>query len=69
MAFLVDKAGGLATDGINPILDIVPKAMHERAPLVMGSLEKVELVRRYHLDLSPPGHESPLFGRRGLMRG
>jgi len=69
MAFLVDKAGGLATDGINPILDIVPKAMHERAPLVMGSIEKVELVRRYHLDLSPPDQESPLFGRRGLMRG
>jgi fructose-1,6-bisphosphatase I len=69
MAFLVERAGGLATDGINPVLDIVPKAMHERAPLVMGSMEKVELVRRYHLDLSPPGHESPLFGRRGLMRG
>jgi len=69
MAFLVERAGGLATDGINPVLDIVPEAMHDRAPLVMGSADQVEFVRRYHLELSPPNRESPLFGRRGLIRG
>jgi fructose-1,6-bisphosphatase I len=69
MAFLMERAGGLATDCVNPILDIVPRAMHERVPLVMGSADKVELVRSYHLELSPPNRESPLFGRRGLMRG
>ena len=30
---------------------------------------EVDLVRRYHLEMSPPNRESPLFGRRGLMRG
>jgi len=69
MAFLVERAGGLATDGINPVLDIVPEAMHDRAPLVMGSADQVEFVRRYHLEMSPPNRESPLFGRRGLIRG
>jgi fructose-1,6-bisphosphatase I len=69
MAFLIERAGGLATDCVNPILDIVPQAMHERVPLVMGSIDHVELVRRYHLEMSPPNRESPLFGRRGLMRG
>lgn len=69
MAFLMERAGGLATDCIHPILDIPPTSLHERVPLVMGSADKVELVRRYHQELSPPNHESPLFGRRGLMRG
>jgi fructose-1,6-bisphosphatase I len=69
MAFLMEKAGGLATDCVQPILDITPTALHERVPLVMGSADKVELVRRYHLEMSPPNRESPLFGRRGLMRG
>lgn len=69
IAFLAEQAGGQATDGIHPILDRTPRAPHERVPLVMGSADKVELVRRYHLEISPPNRESPLFGRRGLMRG
>jgi fructose-1,6-bisphosphatase I len=50
MAFLAEQAGGAATDGERPILDIVPQRPHERAPLVMGSADKVERVRRYHQD-------------------
>jgi fructose-1,6-bisphosphatase I len=69
VAFLVEQAGGQATDGINPILDRQPAAPHERTPLIMGSADKVERVRHYHLDLSPPSREAPLFGRRGLLRG
>jgi fructose-1,6-bisphosphatase I len=52
IAFLAEQAGGSATDGERPILDIVPHRPHERAPLVMGSADKVERVRRYHQDLS-----------------
>jgi fructose-1,6-bisphosphatase I len=69
IAFLAEQAGGKATDGVNGILEQTAKALHERVPFVMGSAEKVDLVRRYHLEMSPPNRESPLFGRRGLMRG
>jgi fructose-1,6-bisphosphatase I len=51
IAFLAEQAGGAATDGERPILDIVPQRPHERVPLVMGSADKVERVRRYHQDV------------------
>lgn len=37
LAFVVDQAGGLATDGKQSILDINPDALHQRTPLVIGS--------------------------------
>jgi len=46
LAFVAEQAGGAATDGRKPILDIVPKALHERSPLVIGSKEDVEFVAR-----------------------
>ena len=45
MAFLVEQAGGAATDGITRILDIEPESLHQRTPLVIGSLDDVEWVR------------------------
>lgn len=52
IAFLVEHAGGKATDGLRRILDIIPKDVHERSPLVFGSAELVETIARYHTD--PP---------------
>ncbi len=69
VAFLAEQAGGAATDGIDPILDRKPHAPHQRVPFVMGSADKVERVRQYYMDLSPPVRDAPLFGRRGLLRG
>ncbi len=37
LAMLIEQAGGRATDGKNRILDIVPKELHERVPLYIGS--------------------------------
>lgn len=68
VAFLAEQAGGAASDGIDPILDRVPQSAHQRTPFVMGSADKVERVRRYHTDRSPPSRDEPLFGRRGLLR-
>ncbi|XP_022200234.1 fructose-1,6-bisphosphatase 1 [Nilaparvata lugens] len=42
MAFLVCEAGGEATDGKIPILDIVPEKIHQRAPIYIGSKEDVQ---------------------------
>jgi fructose-1,6-bisphosphatase I len=42
LAFIVEQAGGAASDGHGRILDIEPSDLHERTPLLMGSLEDVE---------------------------
>lgn len=36
-AFVVEQAGGLASDGAGRVMEIVPKALHERVPLFIGS--------------------------------
>ncbi len=41
MAFVVEQAGGRATDGIRRILDIKPKELHQRSPIFIGSEEMV----------------------------
>jgi len=43
LALVAELAGGLATDGRRPILDIMPKTLHQRVPLVIGSRKDVEL--------------------------
>jgi fructose-1,6-bisphosphatase I len=37
LALLVEQAGGAATDGREPILDLVPLTLHQRTPLLIGS--------------------------------
>lgn len=49
MAMIVEQAGGLATDGENRILEYKPKALHERAPLFIGSSQMVESARKHIL--------------------
>jgi fructose-1,6-bisphosphatase I len=44
MAFLAEQAGGAATDGTRPILDIVPESLHQRIPLVIGGKADVAWV-------------------------
>ncbi len=50
MAFLVEQAGGLATNARERILDIQPHKLHERVSVVLGSKNEVERVTRYHTD-------------------
>ena len=49
MAFIVEQAGGMATDGRNRILDIHPTGLHQRVPVVLGSTEEVKRVATYHV--------------------
>jgi len=44
LAFLVEHAGGYATDGSRAILDIVPESIHQRTPLFIGNRPLVERV-------------------------
>jgi len=42
MAHIVEQAGGIATDGKQRILDIVPNQLHDRSPIFIGSKDDVE---------------------------
>lgn len=42
MAFIVEQAGGAASTGRGGILDVVPKTLHQRVPVIMGSQREVE---------------------------
>ena len=48
MAFLVEQAGGSATNGAQRIMDIVPTKLHERVSVILGSRNEVERVTGYH---------------------
>jgi fructose-1,6-bisphosphatase I len=41
LAFIAEQAGGAASDGTQPIMDVVPTALHQRTPLLIGSAEDV----------------------------
>ncbi len=47
MAFLVEAAGGAASDGTRRILTIEPNALHQRTPVFMGSTDDVEDALRF----------------------
>jgi len=49
MALIVEQAGGAASTGRQRILDIPPKAIHQRVPLIMGSKHEVEGINHKHL--------------------
>lgn len=68
IAMLMREAGGLATAGYAPILDIAPDDIHQRVPLIFGSAEEVDVLEGYFARAEPVVQNSPLFGRRGLFR-
>lgn len=47
LAFLAEQAGGAASTGTQPILDVIPNQLHMRTPLVIGSTEDVALVESF----------------------
>lgn len=47
LAFLAEQAGGYASDGHQPILDIEPTKLHQRVPLFIGNRKLVEKAEAY----------------------
>jgi fructose-1,6-bisphosphatase I len=47
LAFVIEQAGGRATTGLVDILDIVPKKLHQRTPLIIGSKKDVAKVESF----------------------
>ena len=50
MSWLIEQAGGAATNGKTRILDIEPSKLHERVSVILGSKNEVERVTRYHAE-------------------
>lgn len=48
LAFVAEAAGGRASNGLQPILDIVPTSLHQRVPLLIGSAEDVSLAESFY---------------------
>lgn len=48
MSFIIEQAGGMATNGHERILDIQPTSLHQRVAVFLGSKEEVERVTAYH---------------------
>jgi len=42
LSFIIEQAGGMASNGQKRILDIQPTELHQRTPLVIGSSEDVQ---------------------------
>lgn len=47
ISFLAEQAGGLATDGINRIMEMDLKSLHQRSPFYVGSTKMVEKIKQF----------------------
>jgi fructose-1,6-bisphosphatase I len=48
MSWLIEQAGGAATNGQQRIMDITPTQLHQRVSVILGSKNEVERVTAYH---------------------
>ena len=70
MAFVMEWAGGAATDRAPADSRMSAKTPHQRVPLIMGSMRGVRDVAAIHEGIEPmfDNSDAPLFARRGLFR-
>jgi len=53
LAFIIEQAGGKASDGFRRILDIHPSSLHQRTPLFIGSASMVNMAEEFMAKYSP----------------
>jgi len=53
MAFIVEQAGGRASNGKQRMLEVQPKSLHQRTPIFIGSEEDVLLVEKFMREYEP----------------
>src|SRR5512135_160353 len=71
VGFVMEQAGGRASNGRSPVLEVQPEQLHQRIGLVFGSKNEVERIERYHReydDGTDQPYVSPLFNERSLYR-
>lgn len=69
IAFIIEQAGGAASTGRMRILDLASETLHQRVPLVMGSIDEVKCVEQlYAAPEIAARTNAPLFAHRGFFR-
>lgn len=68
IGFIMEQAGGRASTGKLPMLDVQPASLHQRIGLVFGSKNEVERIERYHAEPQSADSYTPLFNERSLFR-
>ena len=68
IAFLMEQAGGAATETVEPHPRPRARALHQRIPLVFGSAREVERIARYHVDPSARRARAAVRQSRPLPR-
>jgi fructose-1,6-bisphosphatase I len=44
LSFIIEQAGGIATDGYSRIMELQPEAIHQQTPIYIGSKQNVQKV-------------------------
>jgi fructose-1,6-bisphosphatase I/sedoheptulose-1,7-bisphosphatase len=68
IGMVIEQAGGRASTGYGPVLEIEPASLHQRSGFVFGARHEVERIEQYHRDYNQKPYDAPLFGTRGLFR-
>jgi fructose-1,6-bisphosphatase I/sedoheptulose-1,7-bisphosphatase len=68
IGMLIEQAGGRASTGYGPVLEVEPTGLHQRSGFVFGARHEVERIEQYHRDFNEKPYDAPLFGTRGLFR-
>ena len=68
LAFVIEQAGGLASDGGERILDMKLASLQKRVPLIFGSKDRVQEVIDYMAGDAVENTRFPLFENRSLFR-
>jgi len=68
IGMVIEQAGGRASTGYGPVLEVEPASLHQRTGFVFGARREVERIETYHRDYNERPYDAPLFGTRGLFR-
>ncbi|MDP2817889.1 MAG: class 1 fructose-bisphosphatase [Polaromonas sp.] len=68
IGLIMEQAGGRASTGHQPMLEVQPTSLHQRIGLVFGSKSEVERIERYHAEPVKTEQDNPLFAERSLFR-
>jgi fructose-1,6-bisphosphatase I/sedoheptulose-1,7-bisphosphatase len=68
IGMVIEQAGGRASTGFAPVLEVEPAGLHQRSGFVFGARHEVERIEQYHRDFNEKPYDAPLFGTRGLFR-
>jgi fructose-1,6-bisphosphatase I len=67
MAFIIEQAGGIASDGCNRVLDLEVKELHQRSAIFIGSECMVKKAEEFMTFYSPQTIKKPLTPKLKML--